>query len=125
LLTTVFKKGDMVKLGQKGEGLACKFLEQKGYRIISRNFKTSLGEIDIIAKDKDALVFIEVKTRENLQYGQPFESVTRYKRRKIANVAMLYLKKLEEVPECRFDIVSIYHKMGNPVFELIKDAFEV
>ena len=95
-----------MKLGQKGEGLACKFLEQKGYRIISRNFKTSLGEIDIIAKDKETLVFIEVKTRESLQYGHPFEAVTRQKRRKIANVATLYLKKLKEIPACRFDIVS-------------------
>jgi len=119
------EKGDMVKLGQKGEGLACKLLEQKGYIIISRNFKTSLGEIDIIAKDKETLVFIEVKTRESLQYGQPFESVTSFKRRKIANVATLYLKKLKELPACRFDIVSIYHKKGNPVFELIKDAFEI
>jgi len=115
----------MVKLGEKGERLACKFLEQKGYRIISRNFKTSLGEIDIIAKDKDALVFIEVKTRVSLQYGRPFESVNRNKRRKIANVALLYLKKLKEVPVCRFDIVSIYHKKEDPVFELIKDAFEI
>ena len=115
----------MVKLGQKGEGLAAKFLEQNGYRIISRNYKTSLGEIDIIAKDKDTLVFIEVKTRESLQYGQPFESVTRFKRRKIANVATLYLKKLKELPRCRFDIVSIYNKKGNPIFELIRDAFEI
>jgi putative endonuclease len=115
----------MVKLGDKGEGLACNFLKKKGYRVILRNFKTSLGEIDIIAKDKDTLVFIEVKTRESLQYGQPFESVTRIKRKKIANVATLYLKKLKEIPACRFDIVSIYHKKGNLVFELIKDAFEI
>ena len=112
-------------LGEKGEGLACKFLKKKGYRIISRNVKTSIGEIDIIAIDKDTLVFVEVKTRESLQYGRPFESVTPFKRRKIANVALLYLKKLREAPECRFDIVSIYHKKGNPVIELIKDAFEI
>ena len=115
----------MVKLGEKGEKLACKFLERAGYKIISRNFKTSIGEIDIIAVDKKTLVFIEVKTRESLQYGRPFESVTPFKRKKIAHVALLYLKKLREVPECRFDIVSIYHKKGNPEFELIKDAFEI
>jgi len=115
----------MVKLGQKGEELACNFLVNKGYRIIIRNFKTSIGEIDIIASDKETLVFIEVKTRKSLQYGRPFESVTRAKKRKIANVAKLYLKKLGEVPACRFDIVSIFHKKGSPVFELIRDAFEV
>jgi putative endonuclease len=115
----------MVKLGHKGEGLAVDYLEQKGYCIIQRNFKTSLGEIDIIARDKETLVFIEVKTRESLEYGQPFESVTVAKRRKIANVATLFLKKLREVPPCRFDIVSICHKKGKPEFDLIKDAFEL
>ncbi len=114
-----------MKLGQKGEELACRFLVNRGYKIISRNFKTSHGEIDVIAKDNDTLVFIEVKTRESLEYGLPFESVNRMKRRKIANVAMMYLKKLRELPACRFDIVSIYHKKGNPVFELIRDAFEI
>ena len=115
----------MVKLGEKGEGLAVDFLKQKGYRIIDRNFKTSLGEIDIIASDRETLVFIEVKTRESLQYGQPFESVTGVKRRKIANAALLYLKKLKDLPECRFDIVSVYYKKGHSVIELIKGAFEL
>ena len=103
-----------MKLGQKGEELAVAFLKQRGYSIIQRNFKTSLGEIDIIAKDKETLVFVEVKTRESLEYGQPFESVTMAKRRKIANVATLFLKKLRQLPPCRFDIVSICHKKGKP-----------
>ena len=114
-----------MKLGEKGEGLAVKFLMKKGYRIIRRNYKTRIGEIDVIAADKDTLVFIEVKTRESLQYGQPFEAVDRFKRRKIANVAMLYLKTLKEIPPCRFDIVSIYFENGRPEFELIRDAFEI
>jgi putative endonuclease len=58
----------MVKLGHKGEGLAVDYLKQKGYSIIQRNFKTSLGEIDIIAKHEETLVFIEVKTRESLEF---------------------------------------------------------
>ena len=115
----------MVKLGQKGEGLAVSYLKKRGYSIIQKNFRTSLGEIDIIAKDKETLVFIEVKTRESLEYGQPFEAVTRSKRRKIANVALLYLKKLNKIPDCRFDIVSIYHKQGIAEVDLIKGAFEV
>ena len=115
----------MVELGQKGERLAVGYLKKKGYSIIQKNFRTPLGEIDIIAKDKETLVFIEVKTRESLQYGQPFESVTGLKRRKIANVALLYLKKLDKIPDCRFDIISIYHKQGIAEVDLIKDAFEV
>jgi putative endonuclease len=115
----------MVKLGQKGEGLAANFLRRKGYKIIAQNYKTSIGEIDIIARDRETLVFIEVKTRESLQYGQPFEAVNRHKKRKIANVATLYLKRLAEIPPCRFDVVSIYYEYGRPECELIQDAFEI
>jgi len=115
----------MVKLGQRGEDLAASYLKKKGYKIIHRNFKTMIGEIDIIARDRDDLVFIEVKTRESLEYGQPFESVNRNKRRKIANVAMLYLKKLKDIPHCRFDVVSVYYKEGRPEFDLIQYAFEM
>ncbi|HDH06133.1 MAG TPA: YraN family protein [Nitrospirae bacterium] len=114
-----------MKLGQRGEGLAVEFLKKKGYKIIKQNYKTRIGEIDIIADDGGTLVFVEVKTRESIAYGMPFEAVTRYKKRKIANVALLYLKKIKEVPPCRFDVVSIYYDNGSPEFELIKDAFEV
>ncbi len=114
-----------MKLGEKGEGLAVKFLKKKGYKIIKQNYKTPIGEIDILAKDKETLVFIEVKTRESVEYGLPFEAVNSYKKRKIANVALLYLKRFKEIPPCRFDIVSIYYKQGKPEFELIKDAFEL
>ena len=114
-----------MRLGEKGEGLAEKFLRKKGYNILKRNFKTSIGEIDIIALDKECLVFIEVKSRKSLEYGQPFEAVNSHKRRKIAKVAMLYLKKLKEIPPCRFDVVSVYYDNGRAEFDLIKDAFEV
>ena len=76
-------------------------------------------------KDKDTVVFIEVKTRESLAYGLPFEDVNSAKKRKIANVALLYLKRFKEVPPCRFDVVSINYENEKPQFELIKDAFEV
>jgi putative endonuclease len=114
-----------MKLGEKGEKLAVKFLRQKGYVIKERNYKTPLGEIDIIAGDGESLVFIEVKTRESLEYGQPFESVNRHKRKKLAQVAMLYLKRFEDIPPCRFDIVSIFINNGKPECELIKDSFEI
>jgi len=115
----------MVKLGQRGEDLAASYLQKQGYKIIQRNYKTMIGEIDIIARDGDDLVFIEVKTRESLEYGHPFESVNKNKRRKIANVAMLYLKRLKDIPPCRFDVVSVYYEQGRAEFNLIQDAFEM
>ena len=114
-----------MKLGEKGEGLAREFLKKKCYKIIRQNYKTPIGEIDIIATDGDTLVFIEVKTRESIEYGYPFEAVNKAKKRKIANVALLYLKKIKEVPACRFDVVSIFYEDRTPKFDLIKDAFEL
>ncbi len=114
-----------MKLGEKGEGLAVKFLKKKGYKIIKQNYKTPIGEVDIIAKEGETLVFIEVKTRESVEYGLPFEAVNSFKRRKIVNVALLYLKRFKEIPPCRFDVISIYYEKGKPEFELIKEAFEI
>ena len=113
-----------MRLGEKGEGLAVRFLKKQGYKIIEQNYRTRIGEIDVIAKDRDTLVFIEVKTRESIEYGMPFEAVNRAKRRKIANVALLFLKTLKEIPPCRFDVVSIHMKDNRHELELIKDAFE-
>ncbi len=115
-----------MRLGEKGEGAAVDFLKKNGYEIITKNYKTPIGEIDIIARDSKTLVFIEVKTRESLEYGRPFESVNKLKRRKIANVALLYLKRFkQQIPPCRFDVVSISYKQDKPEFELIRDAFEI
>ena len=113
-----------MKLGEKGEGVAVKFLRKRGYKIIVQNFTTRIGEIDIIARDGETLAFIEVKTRESIEYGQPFEAVNKFKKRKIVNVATLYLKKLKDIPPCRFDVVSIYYENGKPEVDLITDAFE-
>jgi putative endonuclease len=118
-------QGDNMKLGERGEGLAVQFLKKKGYKIITQNYKTRIGEIDIIAREGDTLVFVEVKTRESIAYGKPFEAVNYFKKRKISNAALLYLKKLKEIPPCRFDVVSIYFEQGKPDCELIRDAFEV
>ncbi|MBC8413016.1 YraN family protein, partial [bacterium] len=107
-----------MRLGQKGEEFAVKFLLTQGYRIIEKNYKNAIGEIDIIAGDGSVLVFVEVKTRESIQYGHPFEAVNRRKRKKIANVALIYLKKFDQLPQCRFDIVSVYYDNGVPDCEL-------
>lgn len=113
-------------LGQKGESLAVQFLQTKGYKIISKNFKTFLGEIDIIAQDGETIVFIEVKTRANDSFGYPFESVHDRKRRKLRDLALLYLKRQGKEPPVRFDVLSImYREGGTQEIEHIKDAFEV
>lgn len=113
-----------MRLGKEGEELAKKFLNKKGYKIIEQNYKTPIGEIDIIARDRETLVFIEVKTRESLEFGMPFEAVNYTKRNKISKVALSYLKRFKETPACRFDVLSICYKNNKPEFELIRDAFE-
>jgi putative endonuclease len=80
------------KFGQEGEALAARHLKKNGYRIIEKNYRTKLGEIDIIAKDKDTLVFVEVKSRRSWQFGNPKAAVTPRKQRKISMVALHYLK---------------------------------
>jgi putative endonuclease len=95
-------------LGKTGEGLALDFLSARGYRIISRNFRTRFGEIDIIAADGRTICFIEVKTRRQARYGAPEEAVQGWKRRHMVKAAVIFLKSnhLLEEPS-RFDVVSI------------------
>ena len=94
--------------GVKGEWQASKYLIDKGYKILERNYLCPLGEIDIIAKYKDYIVFVEVKERESASFGVPSESVDNKKQKKIRRVASYYLKinKLFDNP-CRFDIVEV------------------
>ena len=115
----------MKKLGHEGEVYAVHFLKSLGYSIVEQNYKNRIGEIDIIARDGDTIVFVEVKTRESIAWGYHFEAVNMRKRKKIANVALMYLKRLKEIPHCRFDVVSIHMVNGRPECELIRDAFEV
>ncbi len=115
-----------MSLGSDGEAFGKLFLVKRGYKIVEQNYTTPLGEIDIIARDGDTVVFVEVKTRESGRFGSPFEAVDRRKQRKIANVALLYLKRFRELPACRFDVLSIssLNAAGDLSAELIKDAFE-
>lgn len=99
---------DKRKVGQEGEDLAVKFLKKRGYRILCRNFFTRQGEIDIIARDKKGLVFVEVKMRNSPDFGYPAESVTGTKTERIGKTALYYLMKnrLNDTPY-RFEVVSI------------------
>ena len=99
------------EIGKIGEDLATKYLENIGYSIIERNFIAKQGEIDIIAKDKEELVFIEVKTRTNALYGQPVDAVNRIKQIHLVKTVnyYLYLRNLEN-KFIRLDVIEVYLK---------------
>ena len=114
----------MKLLGSRGEDLAVKFLKKKGYRILDRNFRTPLGEIDVIAEDRNTLVFVEVKTRTDDSFGRPFEAVTFRKKEKLRKAALSYLKSSRKEMASRFDVLSIEVRGGESRIEHIVDAFE-
>jgi putative endonuclease len=92
-----------------GEDLACEYLKNNGYKIIERNFTARQGEIDIIALDKDELVFIEVKTRTSIKYGKPAEAVDSKKQKHLTKTAEYYLYSRNLENEfVRIDIIEIY-----------------
>lgn len=108
--------------GRRGEDRAVAFLRASGYRILERNFRCKLGELDIVARDGDALVFVEVRTRSHARQGSALEAVGAAKQRQVARVAGYYLasRRMEGAP-CRFDVVGI---TGERI-ELVRDAFRV
>lgn len=96
------------ELGRRGENAAARFLDRRGYEILERNWQCSAGEADIIARDGDVLVFVEVKTRSSTEKGLPAEAVDEAKRKRYGRIAALYVKNYE-VPDVsvRFDVVSL------------------
>ena len=114
------------EVGKKGEEVAFQFLKKNGYRIIERNYVCKTGEVDLIAKEKETLVFIEVKTRTSTAFGPPQLAVNASKQKQLSKVALTYLKEkhLEEV-KARFDVVAILLGAKGEEIELIRDAFDV
>lgn len=97
------------EIGKLGEDLACKYLQDKGYKIIERNFEARQGEIDIIALDQNELVFIEVKTRSNISYGKPAEAVNEIKQNHLIKTIEYYVYSRHLEDEfIRIDIIEIY-----------------
>ncbi len=109
-------------LGIKGEALALEYTLNLGYQLLEKNWRFRKMEIDLIAKDKEQIVFIEVKTRANDNFGKPYEFVSKSKQKLIATAANSYLEKLNFIAEARFDIISITLQ---PEYKLehIRDAF--
>ncbi|MCL6472159.1 MAG: YraN family protein [Firmicutes bacterium] len=113
-------------LGKTGEDMAALHLRRKGYHIIEQNFRTKLGEIDIVARHKKTLVFCEVKTRMGRLYGHPIEAVTVPKQRRIKKIADIYLARLKDLHKfdsIRFDVICVLAEGSTPKIEHIENAF--
>lgn len=118
-----------LKLGERGEEFAARHLRRQGYKILARRFKSRSGEIDLIARDGEWLVFVEVKTRASDRRGTPSEAVDRNKQKHISKVALDYLRLLKQ-PQVRFrfDIVEVLLRSEAKApdeIRLIQNAFDL
>ena len=115
-------------LGKQGEAKAKELLVAEGYTVLETNYTCFLGEIDIIAREKNSVCFIEVKTRGSSDFGFPAEAIDKKKQKKLINVARFYLNQQRNpFNEYRFDIVEVFYNKQNESFDsaIIRDAFEV
>ena len=116
------------ELGNWGEFVAANFLRNSGYDIVARNYRTRLGEIDIIAHNAEVTAFVEVKLRKDDRFAKALESVTRSKQAKIIAAAKAWLTENEDTPQPRFDVIEVYAPQGDKTEFLkinhIKNAFE-
>ena len=117
---------ERITLGRLGEELASRRLQKLGYEILETNYRCSLGEIDLVARDGDVLVFVEIKTRKNRPLGEAKEAVHKRKQGQLSRVALAYLKSKELWgTKARFDVVAIGVGEGKEKIEIIRDAFEL
>jgi putative endonuclease len=113
----------MKSLGSEGEDMAVRYLKDRGFKILHRNYKTPLGEADIIARDNESTVFVEVKARSSSRFGEPFEAVDMKKQERLRRIALWYQKKEGKETQVRFDVVSIKSTVDGNVIEYIREAF--
>lgn len=107
---------DSITYGKKCEIIACNFLKKKGYEVLQTNYKNKIGEIDIICRDKEYIVFVEVKGRHSRLFGDPLEAVNLQKQFKIRQVATGYLLKEKKMnSSVRFDVISV---LGDEDYEI-------
>ena len=113
-------------IGMEGEAVARRFLKGLGFRIVEENFVCPLGEIDLIAKDGEILVFVEVKARRSARFGTPAESVHARKQRQILRVAEAYLRERRLKVPCRVDVVAVEFppEGSEPRVELFRNAVQ-
>lgn len=113
--------------GNFAEELALQYLRKEKFQFVARQYSCKMGELDLIMKDKDAIVFIEVRYRESKAFGEPFESITRPKQRKLIRTALFYLKCHPWTAHfsARFDVISITGSQLTPEITWIPNAFGV
>lgn len=116
-------KTDNKKKGDWGERVAAAYLESKGFKILEKQWHYARFEIDLIAQKKNAIAFVEVKTRFSRDYGEPWEAVKVTKQKKICKSADYYLKQFNIDFEPRFDIISIVHNNGKTEITHLEKAF--
>ena len=112
------------QFGRKAETMAARYLKKQGYKIIERNYRTRSGEIDIIAREGETLVFVEVKARASDRFGSAKAAVTPHKQRQVAKVALGYLKMTDQSHvKARFDVVTVTRREDRHELHLIRNAF--
>jgi putative endonuclease len=115
---------DRLSLGKTSEEIAVRFLKRNRFKIIERNFSCKVGELDIIAKDKNSFVFIEVRSTRGSLFHNPLDSITSSKINKLRILAQIWLKKYGiNNATLRFDVIGIVHKDTNIEITHLKDAF--
>lgn len=128
LIKSVAQKPLHLRTGEWGERIAAKELKQKGFKILGKRVRIGTrDEIDLVARDGEALVFVEVKTRKSEKFGRPASSVDRAKRRTLSRAAVRYIKRLKDPRVCfRFDVVEVVGEIDDPnppIIRHIENAF--
>ena len=120
------KNKSTTSIGRQGEEIAADWLASHGYTIVEKNYRQRFGEVDIIARHGDYLVFIEVKTRSSNRYGSPLDAVTTKKQQQLSRIAKDYLARHKAMDSlCRFDVLSVVLAAGRPPkVNVIANAFE-
>jgi putative endonuclease len=113
------------RLGDEGEQVACRFLKRRRYAIVERNYRCRVGEIDVVALERDVVVFVEVKTRTDEGFGTPLHAVDERKQRQIVRAAQYYLRQKRLLERnVRFDVVAVWRDGREWRCELVRNAFE-
>ncbi|MEN6321530.1 MAG: YraN family protein [Syntrophaceae bacterium] len=115
-----------IRTGKHGEDIAAAYLKKRSYKIIERNYTCLFGEIDIVAKDGDTIVFVEVKSRKSENFGDPQVAVGLEKQKKMSRISLKYLEEKNLYPcDARFDVVAIKILPAGNTIELIQNAFDL
>jgi putative endonuclease len=122
----VGNKPTSLQIGNAAESLACDYLQQKGLKLLTRNYRAPYGELDLIMQDHDHMVFVEVRFRRHHRYGSGADSVTAVKQDKLIKTALYYLQQHPKQAKhpVRFDVISLSTANGQTNIEWIKDAFQ-